>query len=412
MPLSFYVNIILNNCSCRQNDGGDLMAEQADSEEKVIINVVDEFDAAIQGSGYNGNFKKWRKNKDNPYAFNFEKNSKEKIFNESRGFEIPSQTDEGKKVFGSIMREVGILMLIVVVFRSIIGKLTIIVLDTIGFNIHTTLFSSGVYGGGTEIIATTIILGLAALLMPMIYLHKQMKMPLKAGIMHTVRDSAEIIGSIGFAMILCTIACLPAAYSSETKDIYTYFSATETDVSVWGQKEFVIYTIFDVVVLSVLTELLFRGGIFSALRQFGDTTAIAVTTAMTVLLTGDFFAMPAALLISFVASLGMLRSGTIFTAVIVRIIYKMYQLALIILEVDASENMIITRNLFMISVFVLGLILAASVILTGDRRNKRYIVKYESDFTESRRLAFAIKVFPFSAVSLLCIVQAISALLF
>lgn len=387
------------------------MAKQSDSEEKNIINVVDEFDAAIQGSGYNGNFKKWRKSKDNPYAFNFEKNNKEKIFNESKGFETLSQTEAGKKVLGAIMREIGILMLIVVAFQSIIGKLVIIVLDAIGFDIHTTIFNSGVYGGGGEIVATTIMLALLTLLTPVIYIHKKMKMPLKAGIMHTVCDSAEIVGAIGFAMVFCTIACLPAAYSSETKDIYTYFASADTDVSAWGQSEFVVYTIFDVVILSILTELLFRGGIFSALRQFGDITAIIVTTIMAALLTGDFFAMPAALLISFVSSIGMLRSGTIFTAIIVRIVYKMYQLALVILEVDSSENMVITRNLFMILVFLLGVVLAAAVILTGDRKNKRCIVKYESEFDESKRLAFAVKVFPFPAVSLLCIMQALSDLL-
>lgn len=387
------------------------MAKQSDSEEKNIINVVDEFDAAIQGSGYNGNFKKWRKSKDNPYAFNFEKNNKEKIFNESKGFETLSQTAAGKKVFGAIMRETGILMLIVVVFQSIIGKFVIIVLDLIGFDIHTTIFSSGVYGEGREIVATTIMLALFALLTPVIYLHKKMKMPLKAGIMHTVRDSAEIVGAIGFAMIFCTIACLPAAYSSETKDIYTYFASADTDVSAWGQSEFVVYTVFDVVILSILTELLFRGGIFSALRQFGDVTAIIVTTVMAALLTGDFFAMPAALLISFVSSIGMLRSGTIFTAIIVRIVYKMYQLALVILEVDASENMVIIRNLFMISVFLLGVAFASAVMLTGGRKDKRCIVKYKSEFDESKRLAFAVKVFPFSAVSLLCIIQALSDLL-
>ncbi len=387
------------------------MTKQSDSEEKKIINVVDEFDAAVHGSGYKGNFKEWRKSKDNPYAFNFEKNNKEKIFNESKGFETPSQTDEGKKVFGSIMREIGILMLIVVAFKSIIGKLVIDILDLIGFDIHTTIFSSGVYGGSTEIISATILLALMTLLTPVIYLHKKMKMPLKAGIMHTVRDSAEIVGAIGFSMIFCTIACLPDAYSSETKDIYTYFASLDTDVSAWGQSEFVVYTIFDIVILSILTELLFRGGIFSALRQFGDITAIVITTMMAVLLTGDFFAMPAALLMSFVSSVGMLRSGTIFTAIIVRIVYKMYQLALVILEVDASENMVLTRNLFMIMVFLLGIILATSVMLTGDRKKKHYIVKYESEFNESKRLAFAVKVFPFSAVSILCIIQAISALL-
>lgn len=388
------------------------MSNHTDSEEKVIINVVDDFDAAAQGTGYNGHFKEWRRNKDNPFAFNFEKNSKEKIFNESRGFETPSQTDEGKKVLSEIMRETGIIMLVVIVLRNIIGKIAVIVLDTVGFDIHTNLFGSGIYGGSTEIVMITIALAFVTLLTPVIYAHKRMKMPMKAGIMHTVRDSAEIIAAIGFAMIFCTIACLPEAYSSETKEIYTYFASAETDVSVWNQKDFVTYTIFDVVILSILTELLFRGAIFSALRQFGDVTAIVVTTAMAVLLTGDFFAMPAALLVSIVSSIGMLRSGTIFTAVIVRIVYKMYQLAIVILEVDTSANMIITRNLFMMFVFILGIILASLVMIVGGRKNNLYLVTYKSEFSQTRRLAFAVKVFPFPAVAMLCVVQAVSNLLY
>ena len=99
MNFIFYDNIILTNCDSyyplqlesADDNGGVIMTKQSDSEEKKIINVVDEFDAAVHGSGYKGNFKEWRKSKDNPYAFNFEKNNKEKIFNESKGFETPSQ---------------------------------------------------------------------------------------------------------------------------------------------------------------------------------------------------------------------------------------------------------------------------------------------------------------------------------
>ena len=389
-----------------------MVASQADSEEKVIINVVDDFDASAPDSAYDTHFREWRKNKDNPFAFNFERNSKEKIFNESRGFETPSQTEEGKKVLTEVMRETGILMLIVIVLRNIIGKVAVIILDAVGFDIHTNLFSTGIYGGSTEIVAITIVLALVTLLTPAIYIHKRMKMPMKAGIMHTVHDSAEILGAIGFAMIFCTIVCLPEAYSSETKNIYTYFAGAATDVSVWSQKDFIVYTVFDVVILSFLTEFLFRGGIFTALRQFGDITAIVITTIMSVLLTSDFFSMPAALLISIVSSVGMLRSGTLFTAIIVRIVYKMYQLAIVILEVDTSGNMIITRNLFMIVVFVIGVIIAAVVLNTGGRKNKHYLVKYKSEFTEARRISFAVKVFPFPAVAMLCIVQAISALMY
>ncbi len=44
-------------------------------------------------------------------------------------------------------------------------------------------------------------------------------------------------------------------------------------------------------------------------------------------------------MISAVASVGMLRSGSIFTAIFVQVIFKMYRLALVILEYGSPDTM-------------------------------------------------------------------------
>lgn len=383
------------------------MKNPINTDQQNIISVVDDFDSEVSASAYSSEFKKWRKNKDNPFAFNFEINKKERVFSDSRGFENRSKTETEKKVLGNIMQIIGIAMLISVVLYTVVGKIVIHLLELLGFDIHTTFFYSAVYGGGKEIVIVMLSISFAALFIPVVYLHKKLKMTFKSGIMRTVNDSAEIIVSIGMTLIVCTISCLPMAYSSETKDIYNYFRSIETDISVWGQTEFVIYTIFDVIILSVITELLLRGAIFSALRQFGDVLAIVITTIMSGLLARDFLEAPSAILISLVAAIGMLRSGTIFSAFIVHIVYKMYQLALIIIEVNADSEVFIHRNLFMVIVFIAGIAMTAIVMSNGKRKNKHYLVRYHSELTFRKQLLYAVGTFPFSAVAGLCILEAV-----
>jgi hypothetical protein rflaF_18951 len=383
------------------------MKKSAVTDSKNIINVIDDFDSTASASAYKSNFKKWRKNKDNPFAFNFEINKKESVFSDSRGFENRSKTEAEKKVLGNIMRAAGIAMLISIVFFTVVNKLVIYLLECLGFDIHTTFFSPSVYGSGKEIVIVMIAVSFAALFIPAVYLHKRFKMPVNVGVMRTVNDSAEIIGSIGAALIVCTISCLPSAYSSDSRDIYNYFQSIETDVSVWGQTEFVFYTIFDIIILSFITEFFLRGAIFSALRQFGDVIAIVITTVMSALLTRNFLEIPSAILISLVASIGMLRSGTIFSALMVRVVFKMYQLALIIIEANADSQVFLQRNLFMVVVFLAGIAITAAVMFTGGRKNKRYLVKYHSELSLRKQLRHAVGTFPFSAVAGLCLLEAL-----
>ena len=56
------------------------------TDKKGIINVIDEFDYSTQNDEYNEEFRSWRKRGDNIYAFKFEKNERESIYVDGRGF--------------------------------------------------------------------------------------------------------------------------------------------------------------------------------------------------------------------------------------------------------------------------------------------------------------------------------------
>ena len=105
--------------------------------ERTIIDVVEEFDYSTQNESYNKNFRKWRKNKNNPYAFNFSTNKKERIFIDGKGFVSNSPAESEHETISRIFFIIGTAMLLWVTIDNIIGKMIIYFLDITGVNVHT-----------------------------------------------------------------------------------------------------------------------------------------------------------------------------------------------------------------------------------------------------------------------------------
>lgn len=372
-----------------------------------IVNVVEQFDYSTQSESYNKEFVKWRKNKDNPYAYNFEANENESVFIDGEGFVSKSGIKTEAEVCSKLIYLMGAAALVWVVIENVLDKLIIQLLDIIGFDIHVTFFNSAVYGGKTEVAVVLILNTLLKLILPLLLVNYALKMPRPLSYPWRLNEPAELFGAIAAAMIVCVITGLPAAFSYETKEVYSFFRSYNADMSVWGQEEFLIYTFFDIIVVSVLFELLFHGAIFSALRQFGDYYAVLITSVMAGVLTQDYKTMVATALIASVSAIGRLRSGTIFTSIAVRITYKIYIYALNLIETNSSENMFLNRNFFMLSVFVIGLSLFTVVFLSKKRREKKSFVLYSWYLPLKRRLLLPLKVLPYSAAIVISILAAV-----
>lgn len=372
-----------------------------------IIDVVSEFDYSTQNDSYNEYFKKWRKDKSNQYAYNTVVNRKESVFIEGQGFINKSISENESNILGKTLYIIGIVVLIIVFTENFLGKLCVQLLEFLGVNIHNSFINLTIYGGCHEIVIFLITITLIKLIVPLIIMRRKLKMPSKLKYPCILNHPSELIGAIAVTLIVSAVMSIPSAYTYETKEIYNFFKAYNADVSVWGQGEFLVYTIFDIIIVSVLSEALFRGGMFNALRQYGDLYAIIITSIISGVITQNLREIPGAILISMVASVGMLRSGTIFTAVSVKIVYKMYVLAMAIIEVDSSDNMFLIKNFFILTAFLTGVIIFG-IIYFGNSRNKRKaFAEVKTYISLKRKLIIACKTLPLVSGVFICLLASI-----
>ena len=377
-----------------------------DTSVDTIINVVDQFDYSTQNESYNEKFISWRRNKENPFAFNFKLNRKESVFIEGKGFETRSASATEEKIVGRIMNILGFSMLIWVVPEHFLSKRLVALCCMLGCVIHTAFVSTGAYGGKSEIVTALIVIDITKILIPAIYIHSKLKMPRRVEFMSSMNHAADLFGSICMAMAVSAVSSLPNIYTNRTRQVFDYFRSVNADTSVWDQEQFVVYAIFDIVIISIMSELLFRGAIFSALRQFGDIFAIIITSCASALLVQDFRELPAALMISAVAAVGMLRTGSVLTAIFVQMIYKMYRLALVLLEADSPDNIFMMRNWFILAFFVIGVVGVILLYIFSKKKNLHRIASYSSEITLRQRLLVAVKSFPVPAAACLCLMAA------
>jgi len=364
-----------------------------------IINVIEEFDYSTQSKQYSESFKEWRKKKENPFSFSFEMNPKESIYVDGRGFMVGSVQAAEKEALLRVFYIIGVAALMWVVVVNVLGKLLVLCMDLAGLDIHLDSFKNSLYGDHTWIVTLLVIINLTKILVPALYLLMRFKLPLNVGMMNSKHDSQGLVSAVGMILIACTLFSLSSAYSSDTKEVFRYLRSLNTDVSVWNQTEFILYTIFDVLIISTAEELFFRGAMFAVLRQFGDKFAVIMTTVTAVLLAENVDDIIPVITISLIASYGMLRSGSIFTAIIVRIIYNTYILAVIVIEADTSNEMTVTRNMFMVLMLCFGGILLLFSWLLAKMRYRKTFVEVKYELTLWDKVVNSVKVSPYSAVA-------------
>lgn len=374
---------------------------------RTVINVIDEFDYSTQNNIYNEKFRAWRNHKDNDYVFNFEKNERESVFIDGRGFIDDSLETAENKVITHIFHTIGIATLMWVVFDNALSRLIILFMSFFGIDIHTNFSSSVIYGGCYEVILTLITFGILKIAIPAFYLHFKFKLPFRAEVMRSMNNPAALICAISMVILVCITLSIPAAYSTESREIVTFFASDVADSSIWNQNEFIIYMIYNILILPIITQLFFCGASFAVLRQFGDPFAIFITALTSAMLTQDFRVMPIVFLVTLVGCYGMLSTGTIFTAIAVNIIYKMYDMTLALIEADTSENMPIVRNLYIALLLILSTVGLTYYRLHLNSHNIN-LAFYKSGTSFGQRIYNSIKIFPYSAVIIICFIYAVA----
>lgn len=373
---------------------------------KNVIDVIEEFDYSTQNEKYNKCFREWRKRKNNRYSFNFKKDQRERVYVDGRGFIEKSCKNAEIKTLTNIFHTLGYASLMWILFEDVISKLLIYLLEFLGMNIHTSFITKTISGGCREVASVVILTNTLKIILPTIYLNMKFNTPKKIACMSSMNNPSALIGSISAAFILSVVITLPSAFSTKTREVISFFGSATTELSIWDQSEFIIFTIFDMLVIPILTQLLFCGAAFAVLRQFGDVFAMFITSLSMAVLTQDFRNMPAVFIIALIGCCGMITSGSIFTPIAVNIIFKMYQTTIVLIETDSSENMPIIRNLFMAGLVVIGT-LGLIYFRLYTKKHPLKLARYNGEMSFVQRNYQALKIFPFSTVTMLSVLCAI-----
>ncbi len=375
--------------------------------ETDVIDVAGEFDYSTQSDSYNACFSEWRKNRKNPYAYNFTLHKKESVYIEGKGFVSDSPAEAEAKTMSRLLSLIGITMLIIVIIENVFSKLFVAVLDIIGINVHNTFFNSVIYGGCREVAMVLVVITALKLLIPMIIVHIKLKMPLKCSVPLTTKNSLELIAAIAAAFIASAVLGIPYVFAEGNTEVYEFFRSYNADISVWGQNEFLVYSFFDVIIVPILFEILFRGAMFTALRQFGDIYAVIISSVVSGLVMQSFTAALGTLVISVIASIGMLRSGSILTPIAVRVIYKMYIFTVSVLRMNEENVMLLEQGIFMAAVFVVGIVVLTLLLTKGGLKNTRFFADYTCHISRKGHALVTLKEFIFVAPAVLCLLIAL-----
>lgn len=370
-------------------------------DEEFLIDVTENFDYSGQSPEYISAYKKWRKNPDNPFAFNYIKNKNEITFSESEGFVKTIPEEKEREVLSKILYIFGTVLIVSLFIQFVFAKILIAFLDYIGINIHNSFLNYSIYGGQKEIMSVMIAVTFLKFCLPMFIIKKTLKMPVKASLPCKLQSSKNLFFCIALSMIVSVLTSISRAYSDTTKEYFNFFNCYSNEFSLINQTVLVIYMFLDIIAVSIMSEFLFHGAVFQALRQFGDLYAVLVCALFSALMSNDIASMPSVFAVSFVAGISVLRSGTVFTAVAVQITNKIYLFALTIIELSFSD-MNLKRGYFMVFCFLISTVIASIIWNTMD---KEYALKknLSTFLTAKQKFTLIFSTLPTFTVIFLCI---------
>jgi membrane protease YdiL (CAAX protease family) len=127
-----------------------------------------------------------------------------------------------------------------------------------------------------------------------------------------------------------------------------------------GAVPYVAYFFISVVAPTIFEEAMFRGVMLQSLRRFGDNFAVWVTSILFALIHGNLLQSPYALLLGLVMGYFVVRSGSIWPAVIIHFINN---LIVFVMEIVGAHGGQLLHEFVSVTLFITSIILGITGII-------------------------------------------------
>ncbi len=336
-----------------------------------------------QNKEYNEMYRKWRIDRKHDYGFYFLDNSDELTYRDGEGFitEYP-EASERNAVNG--IHSVAAKTLIIFTLMNI---LTSLMFSCLPFSLAGDVYYTGYgYFAGDEVPALILsyIVNILRRVLPIFYLIHKVKMPAKIMIPIKISNKPLFAESIFMAMLIFGIITVFSGFS--------FFSAPLMGINpanrIWIPKNKTILffsSLLFTIIIPVISELIHRGVFMQTLRQFGDGYALLLTSVIAALTASNVHAFLFIMTYSLVIGYFTMRSGSILTAIMMRIVISCgsYWMTYIKLTQRLPKNYLTISIAVTLIFLIIGII--SVIVFTRHHSNKINLPIYTMYMTQKEK---------------------------
>lgn len=309
-----------------------------------------------QDKQYNESFKKWRKQKQNSVGFYFVEKPDRLTYQDGVGFINDYPEVHEANAFRRVLNILGLILL----YRAIVDILFIYffppIMEKMGMNIYYSFFTGERYGSKTLITFLDIFQQILDRVVPTALLIRHLEIPVSV-MLPTKVTNKPMFGFSFFAALFTAGVCSVMAYFyNGILGVFRIDAISSYTVS--ADSDGIAYTIIvSILAVPIISELCSHGVILQLVRQFGDGTAIFVTSLIIAASSYDIVSFPFVAAASFVTGYFVIRTGSVITGIIMRIITRAYVCVLCYISfyADPSYSAVIMRAFVFVTIMI-GLI--------------------------------------------------------
>ena len=283
------------------------------------IDVVSDFIYDASNQQYNRAYKFWRKNTPSAGAYRYIDNERESVFVSGKPSARSTAAQTEKRALSFSAEVIGAALLVLLVCALGGSSLLIWILRQFGVNIQLDFLTLSMRGNQWTVTAVRALSEMLKFGIPLIVLMRFFRLPPRVVLPHGFGGLSPLIAAIGFGAVCSACYALTA-----------HTGAIETMQGIYSYKDpeaVLAYALFDIVFVSVISELLLRGAILPVLRQFGDLFAVGITACIGFLIPAGLSLRLSELMIGLTAGYLLLRSGSVWNCIILRVIFSSLEYA-------------------------------------------------------------------------------------
>jgi hypothetical protein len=310
-----------------------------EDEKKYLIDIAKDKTYQNQFDDYHKEFSKWRTKKDNPYGYSFVHDTREHTYVDGEGYYQRSADAAERKALVKCLGLLGIILIFMLTIDGIISLILYRIFQDPGaYAIYYSKIDAPTYEFTPILVLLYCSMNLFKYLAAFGIFVRFTGIPLKvaAPVPKGARLSKSGIFLILVILVFSRVFNYIISLVFGLINLDCVYAIAIHDPN--NNLSDLIYLIFNCVLVSAVSELLFRGAIMQTFRQFGDTFAMLVSGIAFSLSYYDISSMGYAVLCSATLGLFTIRTGSLKSAIIMRITASVSGYALTRLVIDSFTN--------------------------------------------------------------------------